>query len=71
MVGSAPTFYKVDMNTTLVEAVERGEYPVQTTTVHKLIPPVEALCNFQRDGMRPLNNRAVIPSCFEAFKQLL
>jgi hypothetical protein len=27
MVGTAPTFYKVDINTTLVEAVERGEFP--------------------------------------------
>ncbi|KAF8478111.1 hypothetical protein DFH94DRAFT_653290 [Russula ochroleuca] len=71
MVGTAPTFYKVDLNSTLVEAVEVGEYPTQTTTVHKLIPPVQAPFNLRRDGMRPLNNRAVIVSCFEAFKQFL
>lgn len=71
MVGTAPTFYKVDLTTTLVEAVELGEYPTQTTTVHKLTPPVQAPSDLQQDGMRPLNNRAVILSCFEAFKQFL
>ncbi|KAM6490687.1 hypothetical protein JOM56_014030 [Amanita muscaria] len=71
MVGTAPTFYKVDVTTALVYAVETGEYPAQVTTVHKLIPPVQSPFGLQRDGMRPLNNRAVILSCFEAFKQFL
>ncbi|KIL60759.1 hypothetical protein M378DRAFT_187705 [Amanita muscaria Koide BX008] len=71
MAGTAPTFYKVDITTALVNAVETGEYPSQATTVHKLIPPVQSRWDFERDGMRPLNNRAVILSCFEAFKQFL
>jgi len=71
MVGTAPTFYKVDLTTTLVDAVELGEYPAQTTVVHKLTPPVQAPWNLQRDGMQSLKNRAVILSCFEAFKQFL
>ena len=71
MVGTAPTFYKIDVNTNLIEAIGYGQYPVQTTIVHKLTPPVQALRDFQRDGMRPLDNRAVILSCFEAFKQFL
>lgn len=71
MVGTAPTFYKIDLTTTLVEAVELGKYPTQTTTVHKLTPPVQAPSHLLQDGMRPLNNRAVILSCFEAFKQFL
>ena len=71
MFGTAPTFYKIKISRTLVEAVELGKYPTQTTIVHKLIPPVQVLWDFQRDGMRPLNNRAVILSCFEAFKQFL
>ena len=71
MFGSAPTFYKIKISRTLVEAVELGKYPTQTTIVCKLIPPVQVLWDFQRDGMRPLNNRAVILSCFEAFKQFL
>jgi hypothetical protein len=71
MVRTAPTFYKIDVNTALVEAVELGEYPLQTTIVHKLIPPVQVLKDFQQDGMKPLENRAVILSCFEAFKQFL
>ncbi|KAM6497621.1 hypothetical protein JOM56_005569 [Amanita muscaria] len=71
MAGTAPTFYKVNITTALVNAVETGEYPSQATTVHKLIPPVQSRWDFERDGMRPLNNRAVILSCFEAFKQFL
>jgi hypothetical protein len=71
MVGTAPTFYKINVDASLVEAVEHGEYPTQTTIVHKLTPPVQVLRDFQRDGMRPLSNRAVILSCFEAFKQFL
>ena len=71
MVGTAPTFYKISVNTTLVEAVRLGEYPVQTTTVRKLIPPVQKLWHFHQEGMQPLDNRAVILSCFEAFKQFL
>ena len=71
MVGTAPTFYKINVDASLVEAVELGEYPTQTTIVHKLTPPVQVPRDFQRDGMQPLNNRAVILSCFEAFKQFL
>ncbi|KIL62419.1 hypothetical protein M378DRAFT_165789 [Amanita muscaria Koide BX008] len=71
MVGTAPTFYKVYITTALVYAVETGEYPAQATTVHKLIPPVQYPCDLQRHGMRPLSNRAIILSCFEAFKQFL
>ena len=71
MVGTAPTFYKISVNTTLVEAVRLGEYPVKTTTVRKLIPPVQELWDFHHEGMKPLDNRAVILSCFEAFKQFL
>ena len=71
MVRTAPTFYKIEVNTALVEAVELGEYPLQTTIVHKLIPPVQVLKDFQQDGMKPLENRAVILSCFEAFKKFL
>jgi hypothetical protein len=41
MDATAPTFYKIDVTRTLVDAVELGEYPTQTTTVHKLTPPVQ------------------------------
>jgi hypothetical protein len=33
MVGSTPTFYKVDLATTVVDAIELGEHPTQTTAV--------------------------------------
>ena len=47
------------------------QHPAQTTTVHKLYPPVQNRPRLQQDGMRPLDNRDVILSYFEAFKQFV
>jgi len=71
MIGSTPTFYKITITQDLVQAVETGQYPANQTTVHKLVPPVDDPARLKQDGMRPLNNRAVILSCFEAFKQFV
>jgi hypothetical protein len=71
MVGTTPTFYKIDLTTTVVDAIKHKEFPTQTTTVHKLTPPVEVPSKLRQEGMQPLNNRAIILSCFEAFKQFL
>ena len=71
MNGTAPTFYKVDVTSALVEAIEGAQYPEHVTIVHKLIPPVQQPVELQFHGMRPLDNRHVILSCFEAFKQFL
>ena len=71
MVGSTPTFYKVTVTQDLIDAIQVGEYPGTPTTVHKLLPPVADIAELSQFGMRPLDNRAVILSCFEAFKQFL
>jgi hypothetical protein len=71
MAGSTPTFYKIPITQDLVDAVETGQYPEKPTIVHKLIPPVADLNQLFQDGMRPLNNRAIIIRCFEAFKQFV
>jgi hypothetical protein len=68
MGGSTPIFYKIDITAALVEAVETGQYPTQVTITHKLDPPVAGL---RAEGMRSLDNRAVLLSCFEAFKQFM
>ncbi|KAH9051164.1 hypothetical protein EDB83DRAFT_1326134 [Lactarius deliciosus] len=69
--GTTPTFYKITVTQDLVDAVVGARYPANPTIVHKLIPPVEDLYGLDQDGMQPLNNRAVILGCFEAFKQLV
>ena len=71
MNGTALTFYKVDITSTLVEAIKGAQYPEHVTIVHKLIRPVQQPVELQFHGMRPLDNRHVILSCFEAFKQFL
>ncbi|KAF8556496.1 hypothetical protein OG21DRAFT_615014 [Imleria badia] len=71
MIGSTPTFYKITITQDLVEAVETAQYPANVTTVHKLVPPVDDLARLSQNGMKPLNNRAVILRCFEAFRQFV
>jgi hypothetical protein len=71
MIGSTPTFYKINVTQDLLYAVETGQYPANPTTVYKLVPPVDDLSRLRQNGMKPLNNRAVILGCFEAFKQFV
>ena len=67
MDGSMPTFYKIPVTPELVRAVESGERPEEETVVHAYRPEVPR----PEEGMRPLDNRPIILSCFEAFRQLL
>ena len=71
MIGSTPTFYKITITQNLVEAIETAQYPANPTTMHKLVPPVDDPARLSQNGMKPLNNRAVILKCFEAFKQFV
>jgi hypothetical protein len=71
MNGIMPTFYKIPITAELVTAVEPGkepgENPEQETVVYAYLPEVPR----PEEGMRPLDNRYIILSCFEAFKQFL
>jgi hypothetical protein len=67
MDGSMPTFYKVPVTPELVKAVESGERPEQETVVYAHLPQVPR----PEEGMKPLDNRYIILSCFEAFKQFM
>lgn len=40
MKGTAPTFYKIPVTTTLVNAVATGMYPAQETVVYAHIPDI-------------------------------
>jgi phosphoenolpyruvate-protein kinase (PTS system EI component) len=68
MSGSAPIFYKIDITAALLKAIETGQYPAQVTVIHKFEPTVAGL---RAEGMRSLENRAVLLSCFEAFKAFI
>jgi hypothetical protein len=67
MDGSMPTFYKIPVTHELVRAVESGKRPEDETVVYAYRPRVPK----PEEGMRPLDNRQIILSCFEAFRQLL
>ena len=67
MDGTMPTFYKIPITNELVRAVESGEKPELETVVHVYVPEVPR----PEEGMKPLDNRVTILSCFEAFKQFL
>ncbi|KIM76993.1 hypothetical protein PILCRDRAFT_77185, partial [Piloderma croceum F 1598] len=71
MIGTTTIFYKFNVTAALVECIEIAHYPAQVTNVHKLVPPVQQPLGLQEEGMRPLDNRAVMLSCFEAFRQFI
>ena len=67
MDGSMPTPYKIPITAELVRAVESGEQPEEETVVHAYVPEVPR----PEEGMKPLDNRHIILSCFEAFRKFL
>jgi hypothetical protein len=71
MIGTTLIFYKVSVTAALVECIKTAQYPAQVTNVHKLVPPIQRPLGLQDEGMRPLDNRAVMLSCFEAFRQFI
>ncbi|KAG1724297.1 uncharacterized protein EDB91DRAFT_143068 [Suillus paluster] len=71
MNGTAPTFYKIEITAALVTAVAGGVYPEARTTVYAHIPNIPRPNRRWSEGMRPLDNRAIIISCYEAFKKFV
>ena len=67
MHGTMPTFYKILITVELVKAVESGGQPKQETVVHVYVPEVSQ----PEKCMKPLDNRYIILSCFEAFRKIL
>ena len=67
MDGTMPTFYKIPITAELVRAVAAGERPEQETIIHAYRPEVPR----PEEGMKPLDNRHIILSCFSSFRQFL
>jgi hypothetical protein len=71
MTGTAPTFYKIEVTVALEDCVVSGIYPPARTTVYVHYPKVPRREKFTAEGMKPLDNRRIILSCYEAFKQFV
>jgi hypothetical protein len=71
MTGTSPTLKKNPITLELIEAVQRGEYPATPTVVAMHRPNIPRPVRRLSEGMRPLDNRRCILSCFEVFKQFV
>ncbi|KAH9063425.1 hypothetical protein EDB87DRAFT_1681476 [Lactarius vividus] len=71
MMGTAPIFYKTEVTAILVTSIGSGAYPQEETTVYAHIPNIPRPNRRWNEGVRPLDNRRVILSCYIAFKQFV
>ncbi|KAI6103481.1 hypothetical protein F5141DRAFT_1007661, partial [Pisolithus sp. B1] len=71
MMGTSPIFYKINVTVKLVDAVAGGAYPATQTVVHAHLPAVPRPHRRWDEGMKPLDSRRVILSCYEAFKRFV
>ncbi|KAJ7261718.1 hypothetical protein B0H12DRAFT_1013263, partial [Mycena haematopus] len=69
--GTSPIFFKIPATQELVAAVMGGVYPSTDMIVHAHLPVIPSPVRRLDEGMKPLDNRLVIMSCFEAFKQFV
>ncbi|TFY65951.1 hypothetical protein EVG20_g5134 [Dentipellis fragilis] len=71
LAGTAPTFFKIPVTQELVTHVRHGTYPPIPTIVTYCFPPLPRPARRRSDGMKPLDNRRQILSCYEAFKTIV
>jgi hypothetical protein len=71
LTGTSPIFYKIPITTKLAQCVELGVYPVEPTIVHAYLPRIARPACRLSEGIEPLDNRATILSCYEAFKRFV
>ncbi|KAJ2916085.1 hypothetical protein MD484_g4318, partial [Candolleomyces efflorescens] len=71
LTGTSPTFFKVPVTQELADAVEFGAYPATPTIVYAHLPKLPRPARRLSEGMKPLDNRSQILSCFEAFKRFV
>ncbi|KAH9044313.1 hypothetical protein EDB85DRAFT_1884846 [Lactarius pseudohatsudake] len=69
--GTFPTFYKIPVTRQLADSVAHGRYPTEPTVVHAHIPDIPRPASCLSEGMRPLDNRRIILSCYQAFKKFV
>jgi hypothetical protein len=69
MTGTSPTFYKINVTEELVTSISEAAYPQTATVVYAHLPTVPRPNRRWIEGMKPLDNRQIILSCYEAFKK--
>jgi hypothetical protein len=69
--GTMPVLYKFEITAGLVEAVQTSRYPSKVTKVQRLVPPVARPESLMDEGIVPVDNRRVLLSCLEAFKEVV
>jgi len=69
MTGTLPTFFKIPVTQDLLHHIACGVRPPKETRVTYCFPPVPVHCHTK--GMMPLDSRAEILKCFEAFKAIV
>ena len=69
--GTSPIFYKIPVTAQLAQSIAFGVYPATPTIVHAHLPAVARPARRLSEGMKPLDNRACIFSCYEAFKRFV
>ncbi|KAJ7806257.1 hypothetical protein B0H14DRAFT_3091411 [Mycena olivaceomarginata] len=62
---------KVPVSQELVMAVIGGVYPATETIVQAHLPVIPRPADRLNEGMKPQDNRLIIMSCYEAFKQFV
>jgi hypothetical protein len=65
LVGTSPTFYKINITADLNDSVMGGTFPANATVVYRHTP---RLPRRNSEGMRPLENRTTILQYYQAFK---
>jgi hypothetical protein len=71
LVGSSPTFYKIPVTKELAQAVALGSFSATPTVVYAHLPAVHHPARCVSEGMKPLDNRRHILSCYEAFRHFV
>ncbi|KAG8218087.1 hypothetical protein J3R82DRAFT_3598 [Butyriboletus roseoflavus] len=69
--GTSPIFYKIPITAQLAQSVALDMYPATPTVVHARLPALARPARRLSEGMKPLDNRATILACYEAFKRFM
>jgi len=71
LTGTSPMCYKIPVTTQLAQSVALGFYPATRTVVHAHLPAIARPTRRLSESMKPLDNRAAILACYEAFKRFI
>lgn len=70
-MGTSLALYKIEVTEELVTSVGGGVYPETSIILYAHSPALPRPDRRWSEGMKPLNNRRIILSCHEAFKNFV